>query len=123
MLCTTAVAGKGLWAVGLWTCVSMTNPACRTFLAHVCCAAWVLVGGGAVLGGGQASFNRAIARVDWMKEPWLLLGAPPQSVSSLDSTHNVMGSVYSVGPNKHGTDDLIEQYAKRCVDAGCCVCA
>ncbi len=69
------------------------------------------------------SFNRAIARADWMKEPWLLLDAPPQSVSSLDSLHNVMGSVYSVGPNKHGTDDLIEQYAKRCVDAGCCVCA
>ncbi len=59
------------------------------------------------------AFNRAIARVDWMKEPWLLLDAPPQSVNSLDITHNVMGSVYSVGPARVGIESMVEMYAKR----------
>lgn len=50
-----------------------------------------------------------------MKEPWMLLEVPPHNVSSMDSVHNVMGSVYSVGVNRHGVDDLVEQYAARCV--------
>ena len=58
-------------------------------------------------------FDRAAARVDWMKEPWLLLEGPPQSISSMDTVHNVMGSVYSVGVTRHGVDDLVEQYATR----------
>ena len=61
----------------------------------------------------SVAFNRAIARVDWMKEPWLLLTAPPQSINSLDVTHNVMGSVYSVGPTHIGVESLTEQYARR----------
>jgi hypothetical protein len=63
----------------------------------------------------SVAFNRAIARVDWMKEPWLLLNAPPQSINSLDTTHNVLGSVYSVGPTQVGVESLTEQYARRCV--------
>lgn len=45
----------------------------------------------------------------------MLLEVPPHNVSSMDSVHNVMGSVYSVGVNRHGVDDLVEQYAARCV--------
>lgn len=60
-----------------------------------------------------ADFHRAAARADWMKEPWLLLDVPPHSVSSIDSVHNVMGSVYSVGVTRQGVDELVDQYAKR----------
>jgi hypothetical protein len=59
-------------------------------------------------------FHRAPARADWLKEPWLLLDVPPHSVSALDSVHNVMGSVYSVGVTRQGVDELVDQYAKRC---------
>ena len=64
---------------------------------------------------GPADFSRAAARADWMKEPWMLLEVPPHSMSSLDTVHNVMGSVYSVGVNRHGADDLVDQYANRYV--------
>lgn len=62
---------------------------------------------------GAADFHRAAARQDWLKEPWLLLDVPPQSVSSMDAVHNVMGSVYSTGVTREGVDHLVDQYAAR----------